>query len=477
MSKFNWGIRACGVLLLWAAGAVALPAQTFTTLHSFAGTDGATPEAGLVQGIDGNFYGTTTFGGAGADGTVFMITLGGRLTTLHSFDGTDGDRPAAGLVLGTSGDFYGTTNGGGTSDYGTIFSFTTSGTLKTLHSFDNTDGAYPVAALVQGNDKELLGTTALGGPTRGCCGTIFKIAPRGYLTTLYVFGHRGHGNEPLAGLIRATDGRFYGTTYGGGANGAGTVIKFTAGGTPMTLHTFDRIDGALPYAGLVQATDGNLYGTTEYGGANNLGTVFKITPKGTLTTLYNFCSQTNCADGTYPQAALVQGSDGNFYGTTEGGGANGEGTLFSIAAGGKLTTIHSFCTQTNCTDGANPVAALVQATDGNFYGTAYDGGAERSCMVGYGYGSGCGTIFSLSVGLGPFVETQPTSGTVGTAVNILGTDLTDATSVTFSGTAATFTVKSKSEITTTVPTGATTGTVQVVTPGRTLSSNVPFRVK
>jgi uncharacterized repeat protein (TIGR03803 family) len=127
--------------------------------------------------------------------------------------------------------------------------------------------------------------------------------------------------------------------------------------------------------------------------------------------------------------------------------------------------LHSFCLQNNCTDGANPLAGLVQDTNGIFYGTTAYGGAN-----------GDGTVFSLSVGLGPFVKTNPTSGKVGKAVKILGTNLTGSTSVTFNGTAATFTVKSKSEITTTVPTGATTGTVQVVTPGGTLSSNVPFRV-
>jgi uncharacterized repeat protein (TIGR03803 family) len=165
--------------------------------------------------------------------------------------------------------------------------------------------------------------------------------------------------------------------------------------------------------------------------------------------------------------ALVQGADGNFYGTTFEGGANAAcysgstcGTVFKITPSGTLTTMHSF----NSTDGATPWAGLVQDTDGTFYGTtAY--GANND-----------GTVFSLSVGLGPFVETQPAMGKVGTAVTILGTSLTGATSVTFNGTAATFTVVSASEVTTTVPAGATTGTVQVVTPGGTLSSNVPFTV-
>jgi uncharacterized repeat protein (TIGR03803 family) len=231
------------------------------------------------------------------------------------------------------------------------------------------------------------------------------------------------------------------------------------------LHRFDGTDGSQSYAALVQGTDGNFYGTTGNGGTNKQGTVFKITPSGTLETLHSF----DGADGSYPYAALVQGTDGNLYGTTHEGGANdinylcplGCGTIFKITPSGTLTTLYSFCSQANCTDGTLPGAGLVQDTDGAFYGTT----------------ESPSTVYSLSMGLGPFVETQPPSGKVGAAVKILGTSLTGSTSVTFNGTAATFAVVSASEITTTVPTGATTGTVQVVTPGGTLSSNVPFRVK
>ena len=166
---------------------------------------------------------------------------------------------------------------------------------------------------------------------------------------------------------------------------------------------------------------------------------------------------------TLPPA--FEGTDGNFYGTTYQGGANGDGTIFKITPSGALATLYSFCSQSSCADGEYPLAALTQGTNGTFYGTTYNGGTN-----------GDGTVFSLSVGLGPFVETDPISGNVRGAVNILGTDLTGATKVTFHGIAATFIVVSNSEITTTVPTGATTGTVKVVTQGGTLSSNVPFAV-
>ncbi len=196
---------------------------------------------------------------------------------------------------------------------------------------------------------------------------------------------------------------------------------------------------------------------------SNAGTVFQMTPNGTLTTLYTFCGVPPCTDGEGPEDALIQATDGNLYGTTlnGGGGAYPQGTIFRIPpSGGALTTLYTFCSQSGCTDGANPWARLVQDTNGYLYGTTYEGGTNSD-----------GTVFSLSAGLGPFVKTVPTSGKVKAAVMILGTDLTGATSVTFNGTAAVFKVVSSSEITTKVPKGATTGPVRVVTPGATVGGH------
>ena len=269
----------------------------------------------------------------------------------------------------------------------------------------------------------------------------------------------------------------------GGTNGNGTVFKITPQGKLTTLHRFAFADGSEPAGGLVQATDGNFYGMTEYGGANGKGTVFKITPAGALTTLYSFCAQPYCADGELPQyAELIQATDGNFYGMTSQGGAHGStqcgfggvgscGTVFKITPGGTLTTLYSFCAETNCADGGLPFGGLVQATNGKFYGTTSGDDFVSSCS-----GSDCGTVFSLSVGLGPFVETLPASGEVGAAVKILGNKLTGATGVSFNGAAATFTVLSSTEIRASVPSGATTGFVAVELPSSTLSSNVRFRV-
>jgi uncharacterized repeat protein (TIGR03803 family) len=411
-------------------------------------------------------------------------------TTLYSFNFGDGANPYAGLIQATNGDLYGTASyfGGGNSQSGTVFKITPNGKLTTLHSFDFMDGAYPEAGLIQATNGDLYGTTQWGG-TGNCgvgCGTVFKMTTSGKLTSLYPFcskienGVCIDGSEPQAGLVEAPNGNLYGTTYAGGFNNGGTIFTITPKGALTTLYSFCSqggmcTDGNNPYAGLVRSTDGNFYGTTYAGGTNNGGTVFEITPSGALTTLYSFCSQSGCTDGANPYAGLVQATDGNFYGTASLGGANGGGTVFRVTPSGKLTVLYSFCSQSGCADGANPLAALIQATNGAFYGTTEWGGSLPGCRYGISR-IPCGTVFSLSVGLGPFVETQPTSGEVGAAVKILGTDLKGATSVTFNGTAAAFKVVSAFLITTTVPEGATTGKVEVKTSKGTLKSNVVFRV-
>ena len=480
---------ACAICVFCAAAAIASPAQTFTTLHIFTGADGQEPyEEPLVQGTDGNLYGTTQGNPTNIPGTVFKMTPGGALTTIYDFCSlsgcADGENPRGGLVQAANGNFYGTTAFGGANGLGTVFKITPGGTLTTLYSFCSqsscADGLIPFG-LVQAIDGNFYGTTAEGGddscnPTSGC-GTVFKITPSGILTTLHAFSV-ADGGLPLGGLVQASNGSFYGTTSSGGPTGNGTVFKITPSGTLTTLYGFcsqsNCTDGRDSVGTLVQATDGNLYGTTYMNGANGGGTVFKITPGGTLTTLYSFCSQSGCADGINPGAGLVQGTDGNFYGTTEFGGVScsgfgGCGSIFRITPSRKLTTLYSFCTQSGCADGALPVAGLFQDTNGKFYGTTFGNDVEG--------GAPDGTVFSLSVGLGPCVETEPTSGKVGAAVKILGTNLTGATSVTFNGTPAVFKVVSASLITTTVPSGATTGSVKVTTPHFTLTSNAPFRVR
>ena len=396
--------------------AASAPQQTkFTTLLSFDETDGQYPDAPLLQGIDGNFYSTTDQGADGA-GEVFKITSTGTLLTLHSFcsptDCTDGTAPVAPLVQTANGMFYGTTAGGGAeggaNGSGTVFEITPWGALRTLYSFcaqpKCIDGASPVAGLVQAANQNLYGTTYYGGANNK--GTVFEITPTGKLTTLYSFCAQANcadGSNPKAGLIQASDGNLYGTAYTGGGgfcgSGCGTVFKITPQGAFTVLHVFvEGSDGALPAASLIQATDGNLYGTTENGGLEQGGVVFKITSTGNVTTVYSFCANgVSCTDGYEPLGSLVQATDGNFYGTTVGGGDYtcdadfGCGTIFKVTPSGVLATLHTF----KSGEGDFPVAGLVQGTDGKFYGTAQQGGA-------YVYN---GSVFSLSVGLAPFVRT------------------------------------------------------------------------
>jgi uncharacterized repeat protein (TIGR03803 family) len=507
MIKLNWMAKACGVFLLWATAATTLPAQTLTTLGRFGGTDGGSPHGGLIQATDGNFYGTTDAGGANSNsactayeysgcGAVFKVTPSGTLTTLYSFcsqeNCTDGYIPIGPLVQGSDGNVYGTTVGGGAYDDcvvgtcgGTVFKITPSGTLSTLYSFSSgADGFGPFGGLVQAANGDFYGITFYGGSNSHICseddgcGTAFKITPSGTLTTLHTFDYTD-GANPYGALVLGNDGNLYGTTYSGGANGVGTAFKISPGGTLTTLHSFDGTDGSEPLGGLVQGIDADFYGTTFFGGAYpDSGTVFKISPSGTLTTLHSFAGYPT--DGSGPECALVRGSDGNLYGTTFQGGSYscgafdyGCGTLFTITPGGTLTTLYSF--DNKAPHGIEPIGALLQSTNGSFYGTTYYGGADDVC--GTIAKVSCGTIFSLSAGLKPFVETQPASGPVGTAVNILGSNLTGATSVTFNGTPAVFTVVSQTLITTTVPAGASTGTVEVVRPNGKGFSNVPFTVR
>jgi len=347
----------------------------------------------LVQSTDGNFYGATYYGGPCLDqygdgaGTVFKMTPSGTLTTLLSFSGTNGANPSA-LVQGTDANLYGTTTYGGNgynstmnSGAGTVFKMTPTGTLTTLLSFSSTNGANP-SALVQGTDGNLYGTTQTGGASGN--GTVFKMTTNGTLTLLVSFSGT-NGMEPIA-LVQGNDGNLYGTTLQGGTSGHGTVFMVSTDFTAFTtLHSFTapsnlppyaNSDGAYPAAAMVQGTDGNFYGTTRQGGTSGDGTVFKMMTNGTLTTLVSF----NNTNGAYPAAALVQGTDGNFYGTTVNGGADCDiygstcGTVFKITTNGTLTTLVS-CNDSN---GAFPYA-LVRGTDGNFYGTtalrgAYGGG-------------------------------------------------------------------------------------------------------
>jgi len=485
------GGKSLTVVLFCVAAAATLRAQTFTTLFTFDGKNGEKPSAPLLQGFDGNFYGTTASGGLhfNGGGTIFQLTPSGTMTILYSFCGVntprecaDGYTPEAALTQTPNGYLYGTTETGGDTGYGTVFEFTPSG-FKSLYSFCSpapcTGGSDPIGALLWAPTGNFYGTTLGGGVSEA--GTFLKMTAGGVPTTLHDFCLEGvyptcaDGAGPT-GVIPGTDGNFYGTTIFGGPAGDGTVFKITPGGTLTTLYSFCSqsgcADGTGPN-GVIQGADGNFYETTNAGGAPGFGTVFKLTASGTLTTLHTFClAGSPCIDGGTPLAGLVQATDGNLYGTTSQcvgltAGCKYPGTIFQITPSGTFTTLYIFCSAgAPCTDGADPGAALIQGTDGNLYGSTTKGS-----------GSAPGTIFRLSVGLAPFVKALPGLGTAGTVVRILGNNLTGTTSVTFNGTAASFSVATNTLIEATVPAGASTGEIQVVTPSGTLSSNTPFRVE
>jgi uncharacterized repeat protein (TIGR03803 family) len=374
----------------------AAQAQTFTTLFNFDGTHGANPRFGLIQGADGSLYGVTTRGGLNQQcqgggwgcGTIFKITTSGALTTLHVFIETDGSIPIGPLIQAADGNFYGTTNGGGLHRQGTIFKMAPDGTLTTFHNFNLTGGSGPAGGLVQAPNGNFYGTTSHGGAH--LAGTVFTIDLSGKLTTLYSFCAQTNcadGSNPIGTLVLATDGNFFGITVAGGTNKFGTVFKITPSGTLTTLYSFcsqiNCADGASPYPNLLQGKNGNFYGTTVQGGANS-GTIFKITSTGTFTKLHNFCATTACRDGSNPQAGVIQASDGNFYGTTTDGGEFSRGAIFKMSQGGGVTNLYQF----RATDGQFP-GQLLQATDGRFYGTLQIGGV------------GVGSVFRFSTGLAP----------------------------------------------------------------------------
>jgi uncharacterized repeat protein (TIGR03803 family) len=340
--------------------------SNFSLLYSFAGaSDGADPYHTLIQGSDGDFYGTTLAGGTSNTGTIFKITPSGTESVFYSFASI----PYSGLVQSSDGNIYGTTASGGTSARGTVFEITPSGTETVLYSFP-AGSSDPYTGLIQGSDGNFYGTTGAGGASDD--GTVFKITPSGTETVLHAFAKSGtDGQTPYAGLIQGSDGNFYGTTYFGGANGFGTVFKVTPSGTETVVYSFaGGSDGEHPYGGVTQGSDGNFYGTTYQGGRSGYGTVFKLTPSGTETVLYTFAG--GSSDGAYPEAGLIQGSDGNFYGTTYQGGASGLGIVFQLTPSGTETILHSFAGGSS--DGANPGANLVQGSDGNLYGSTAAGG-------------------------------------------------------------------------------------------------------
>lgn len=415
-------------------------------LHSFGPSTGQNPRGGLVVGPDGALYGTTFTGGSGGTGTVYRLSNGGgewTLATIHPFDGTAGQYPAAGVVFGPDGALYGTTSAGGLG-YGTVFRLTGAGTswtvetlwafaggaswfpesrllfgadgalygttsagglgsgtvfrlsnaggpwdLLTLHTFTGADGATPRSGLTVGNDGALYGTTEEGGTL--ALGTVFRIAGAGTAWSYDVLHefNSASGAAPVGDLVDV-GGVLYGVTRSGGA-GYGTVFSLTGTGTSWThaiINPFDYTQGGYPRAGVAAGSDGSLYGATEVGGSTTFGVAYRLAPSAGSSS-YEVLSEFGGVEGKQPQARLVQGADGAFYGTTSTGGASGAGTVFRLAWTGSVwtrTVIHTF----SGPDGSQPRTGLTVAPDGALYGATEAGGQPP------GGGFGGGTVFRLT---------------------------------------------------------------------------------
>jgi uncharacterized repeat protein (TIGR03803 family) len=345
------------------------------TLASFNGGNGSSPDGGLVMDGNGNLYGTTSSGGAYSDGTVFEYVPGsGTITTLASFNGTNGSSPWAGLIMDSSGNLYGTTNAGGVYGDGTVFEVVQgSGAITTLASFNGTNGANPYCTLLMDGSGNLYGTTRAGGA--GSNGTVFEVAQgSGTIAALASFSSWGSGNwGPTCGVIMDGSGNLYGTVLGGGGYGRGYVFELTRGSSTITtLASFNLSNGQNPRGALIMDGNGNLYGSCIGGGAYGgvFGTLFEVAQgSGTITALASF----NGSNGKNPGGALLMDSNGNLYGTTREGGDYGSGTVFEIAQGsGTITTLLPF----NGSNGANPWCPLLMDASGNLYGTTPGGGAN-----------------------------------------------------------------------------------------------------
>jgi len=436
------------------AASTALSAQTFTVLYNF--QSNRPPRHPMNPGIIAQSRGgamLSTSSDAGNGGTAWRIWPNGSLTVLGEFLANDG-----GLTLATDGRYYGTTKYSGASGHGSVYKVTQDGIVTTLHSFTGgADGANPCAPPIQSVRGDFYGTTSAGGSLG--YGTVYRITKYGTFTLLHTF-NGSDGADSEAPLVQGTDFYFYGTTVSGGSGAGGTIFRVNRSGDLKTLVNFNGTNGSNPYAGLIQANDGNFYGVASNGGSASDalglgGVLFRMTPQGTLTILHNF---TDHEDGAVPMGGLVQASDGNLYGTNLFGVYGSGSQLFRASLTGAILPLHELC---------DPRSSLLQHTNGIIYGDDNQCGTEDSS----------GYFYSYDADLPPFVTYLPTYGRAGALVQILGQGFTSGSQVFFNGTpAASPSVVYPTYIRVAVPSGATTGPITVTTMAGTLSSNKVFIV-
>ena len=458
-----------GIALLFATAST-LYAQTYKVLYSFGTTSGDPsepyPPGMIAQSRGGYLFSTTDGGGFSKDGAAFRITTRGSLSVLHSFNGLDGNRSDSGLTLATDGQYYGATSAGGAYGYGTIFKMTQGGTITTLYSFPagGADGGCPFAPPIQSQAGDFYGTTSgCGGwaDPQGLSGSVYKITKYGEFTLLHTIS-AAEGTNPTGPLVQGTDYRFYGTAAFGGANGGGTIFRVSSAGNFQVLYSFDGTLGSNPLAGLIQANDGNFYGVTAWGGSGNAGVVFKMTLPGyAVTVLHTF-------DGTngYPYGGLVQGSDGNLYGTTSAtdDDNNPGGSVFRLSLAGDYAVLHTF--QPWAIDGSAPESALMQHTNGILYGMTIVGGSTgKGTFFSLDEGLKPFVTYLPTYGrAGALVQILGQGFTSDSVVSFNGTPASSPA------------VVYPTYIRVFVPAGATSGPITVTTPSGTLTSNKVFIV-
>lgn len=453
-----------GVLIVMS-GLATMQGQTLKVLDNFTGGSQPSFPSGLmpVLGRDGNLYLESYNGGTNGAGTVFNSSPSGTITVLHNKEAGCGPRW---LTAGNDGNIYGACAPTASSPSGYIWKMTTTGTLTDLHDFNgSTEGSSPVAPLLA-SDGNLYGVTLSGGSNN--LGTFYKFAPKtNTLTLLYTFANDGkNGYGPLCIPTQAASGlTFYCTTENGGANGLGTVFSITSTGTYKVLHSFGggSTDGADGDSGVILGSDGNLYGVTRTGGTSGFGTVFKLTTAGVITLLHSF---NGTSDGGYPANGLIQASDGNLYGTANdcASSCGTNQTAFKVTKAGTFSVLATFTS--GGASGVLPDTGILQLTNGTFYGACEQGGTSNA-----------GTLWSISNGLNAFILLSSTSGNVGSTVGIQGQGFSSSSVVKFDGVQATkVTLTGTTYLTATVPTGATDGYVTVTTGSTTLTSTQKYTV-
>ena len=459
------------------AGAVPAQAQTPTVLYRFAGFngDGCVPRGNIVQGRDGNMYGgsSTICGGPGS-AAIYKISPTGAESLLFIFPFNWTNCGAAGLTLGNDGNFYGACESGNpATGMGSIFQLTPAGVFTDLYDFTGANGdSLPVYPPIQGVDGNFYGVT---GNESQVCGNIYKLTPAGVYKNLHTFVFN-NSECHSSNLVQASDGNLYGTLADcPGVSVLGCVYKISTAGVYKIIHNFALTTGNVPCTGLIQGKDGKLYGATQQGAANGNGDIYKMTTAGVATDIHDFNNATDasCVNNSGAPVNLLQVTDGSFYGVNPAYGPNGTGSIYKLTSTNVFT---AFLFPNPTVDGDLPSSTLIQNTNGLVYGTTPSGGGS-SCAAG---GACFGTFFGVATGDKPFVNLEPTqrTGFVGASVGMFGQGFTSASAVKFGGVEATkVTLSGTTYLTAVVPAGAHTGPVTVTTGATILTSPQTFKVK